>query len=412
MEIIVSELVKLVWTAKRVRLQPSKDSLEYRETQGRQAFENLLPPGPKWINDVLSKKGNRYVGAQGSYYFIYSSKLHSVKQRSQEAYTLFNGVAEDFLSDFTPSSSLKIILWLQKEVLSLDMTDQMYRALKDGTNVTLNDYNLLKLYMDKIGDTREINAISATETPVQVFLTEKEGQSLYSRDIQSSMLKHISKYILLGKKVYVHASFRYNLCDSSANATIVRLEIEESTRVGVKAIVLHVGKNVGDTMNSIKAISVMKHNVSKLLQLVDKKCPLLIETPAGQGGEILTSIEEMISFYNLFTSEEKEKLGICVDTAHVWACGYNPESYLITLRDKLGPVVKLIHFNDAKYPCFCQIDRHFAVGGGMDTINKIVETKQVPPMKYAGELGYIGVKRMIAVAEWAYINDVDCVREY
>ena len=46
---------------------------------------------------------------------------------------------------------------------------------------------------------------------------------------------------------------------------------------------------------------------------------LILETPAGQGTELLTDLKDFIEFYNSFTKDEQKYLGICLDTAHTWA---------------------------------------------------------------------------------------------
>ena len=52
---------------------------------------------------------------------------------------------------------------------------------------------------------------------------------------------------------------------------------------------------------------------------------IIIETPAGQGTELLTNLNDFIIFFNSFTDEQKKYLGICLDTAHIWALGYELE---------------------------------------------------------------------------------------
>ena len=52
----------------------------------------------------------------------------------------------------------------------------------------------------------------------------------------------------------------------------------------------------------------MYNNIIGIMSEIDEKCPLLVETPAGQGTEICTKIECFMNFYELFTDEEKRKV--------------------------------------------------------------------------------------------------------
>ncbi len=63
------------------------------------------------------------------------------------------------------------------------------------------------------------------------------------------------------------------------------------------------------------------------------KTKLIIETPAGQGTELLKDLNDFVAFFNGFSKEQKKILGICFDTAHTWAIGYElAEAYNILFK--------------------------------------------------------------------------------
>ena len=61
--------------------------------------------------------------------------------------------------------------------------------------------------------------------------------------------------------------------------------------------------------------------ISEILKDYNGKSKLILETAAGQGTEICTDILELSNMFNSFTMKEKSKLGICIDTCHVFSAG-------------------------------------------------------------------------------------------
>ena len=94
------------------------------------------------------------------------------------------------------------------------------------------------------------------------------------------------------------------------------------------------------------------------MQHATDSCPILLETPAGQGTEVLRTREEFTDFVAEFGDG---RLRMCIDTCHVFACGHQPLEYI---QKTAPPFIKLIHFNDSAAPCGSCIDRHAAIGQG------------------------------------------------
>jgi deoxyribonuclease-4 len=89
-----------------------------------------------------------------------------------------------------------------------------------------------------------------------------------------------------------------------------------------------------------------------------------------------------------FTEEERTKLGLTVDSCHIWSAGYDPLTYMKQWVEKYPIPIRLVHFNDSKGPCGDHKDRH-----------------QIPGM------GFLGMKKMIAIAEWCEENNIPMVVE-
>jgi deoxyribonuclease-4 len=149
--------------------------------------------------------------------------------------------------------------------------------------------------------------------------------------------------------------------------------------IGAKGVVVHVGKHTTQTMEA--AMAAMRANVAAVLPSATAECPLLLETPAGQGTEMLRSYEEFVGFVKSFANPA---FRLCVDTCHVFACGHQPKEYLERLVAEDRNLLTLVHFNDSKDVCGACKDRHAFAGTGMigaKTMNAIAElcrTHKIP----------------------------------
>jgi endonuclease IV len=86
------------------------------------------------------------------------------------------------------------------------------------------------------------------------------------------------------------------------------------------------------------------------------KTKLLLETPAGQGTELLKDFNDFINFYYSFTETEREYFKICIDTCHVWNAGYELREIIALVPDKNDIVC--VHINNSKNEKGAKVDRH------------------------------------------------------
>jgi deoxyribonuclease-4 len=190
-------------------------------------------------------------------------------------------------------------------------------------------------------------------------------------------------------KVFIHSSYLYNLSNMDGFVKFERClkwELEIGKRLGFKGVVIHTGKSLKLPMQI--ALDNMYINIKKMLPFIDSSCPLLLETPSGQGTETLTKYEEFENFYNRFTSEEKEKLKICIDTCHVFASGYDPLDYIQNWVNNNPGTLILVHFNDSKCDKGSRKDRHEEAGNG-----------------------FIGLERMTEIGNYCNEKEIPCVME-
>ncbi len=98
-----------------------------------------------------------------------------------------------------------------------------------------------------------------------------------------------------------------------------------------------------------------------------KSTTILLETMAGKGSEVGRSFEEIRAIIDKV--EQNHKLGVCLDTCHVYDAGYDIVNNLDGVLEEFDriiglPRLKAIHLNDSKNPFASHKDRHEVIGGG------------------------------------------------
>jgi deoxyribonuclease-4 len=174
--------------------------------------------------------------------------------------------------------------------------------------------------------------------------------------------------------LYVHSQYIINLCSlvdgDDWNTNLLIKNLQYAAAIGCKGVVVHVGKSTDKPLPL--ALENMKKNIRRAVQFATESCPLLLETPAGQGTETLKAQEEFIDFVSEF---DTPRLRVCLDTCHVFACGHKPVDYIRKVCEK-PDLLKLIHYNDSATPCGSCVDRHAYMGSGhigMDGMKEIAE---------------------------------------
>ena len=177
-----------------------------------------------------------------------------------------------------------------------------------------------------------------------------------------------------GISIYSHAPYTFNLCRSSYDPKAVSAmdnlvhELIIANRAGFKGVVIHVGKVC--KLDESVAMDNKKRNLMYILRKYRSElesesierihpCRLLLETPAGQGTETLTTLEEFTDFCQPFIEKFSDIFGTCIDTCHIFACNYLPSEYIGGYIEKLDrSTIGLIHFNDSKKEKGSRVDRH------------------------------------------------------
>lgn len=201
-------------------------------------------------------------------------------------------------------------------------------------------------------------------------------------------------------KVIVHAPYIINLCNEENFSFSVRFLTEELERVnqlGIKYLVLHPGSHIGlgiesGINNIIKGLNIVFQNLGKT-----NHATILLETMAGKGTEVGSTLEELKQI--LDGVEDKDHIGICLDTCHLKDAGYdlnNFDNFLIEFDKRIGcSKIGCIHINDSKNEISSHKDRHENIGFGtigFDTLIKIIYHEKLSEVPKILETPYIDKK--------------------
>lgn len=175
--------------------------------------------------------------------------------------------------------------------------------------------------------------------------------------------------------VYSHCNYLINLASTDnklfyGSLNTVKKELEYARAFGAEYFVLHVGKHKESGAEA--GMAQIAKAVTKLKStLHETKVMILFETVAGAGTEIGARFEELSKLLDMLDKDVEEHIGICVDTCHIFAAGYDirtKEGVERTIRSMEATFgtkrIKLIHVNDSKGELGDHLDRHEHLGQG------------------------------------------------
>lgn len=170
-----------------------------------------------------------------------------------------------------------------------------------------------------------------------------------------------------------HASYLINLASGKPelidkSIAAFAAELDRCGQLGIPFVVIHPGSHGGDGVEA----GLVRFTAALDLVLeraVAQEVMVLLETTAGQGTSLGSRFEELA--FILTHCRYPERLGVCVDTCHIFAAGYDIRtlpSYLQTMEefDRVVGVrkIRFFHLNDSKQPLASRVDRHEHIGQG------------------------------------------------
>lgn len=144
-------------------------------------------------------------------------------------------------------------------------------------------------------------------------------------------------------------------------------ELERCETLGLDFLVTHPGHATdGDRAGGMRRNAAA---IRRALLRIGGTTPVLLETTAGQGRSLGASFEELAVLLEGVGPEFQDRLGVCIDTAHVLAAGYDLAGDYEGVMQEFDRIIglarlRLFHLNDSKAPLGSRVDRHEQIGNG------------------------------------------------
>jgi deoxyribonuclease IV len=213
---------------------------------------------------------------------------------------------------------------------------------------------------------REISA-----TGSQIFT--KQANRWLERDIDDveSSRYHAAMVETKVRWTCAHDSYLINLAspDDALRARSLEsfsAELRRCHALGLDALVSHPGNFMDDRASGIARNA---EGITAALEAEVGPTRLLMELTAGQGTVLGSTFEEMADLLSRIPAALRSRVGVCLDTAHIWAAGYDLVTDYDGVFAKFGDLIGFetlgcLHLNDSKAKLGSHLDRHELIAEG------------------------------------------------
>ena len=188
-------------------------------------------------------------------------------------------------------------------------------------------------------------------------------------------------------EVVIHAPYIINLANTVKPETyelaveFLAKEIERAQAMRAKSMVLHPGSHVGAGVDV--GINKIIEGLNEVLTS-DTKINIALETMAGKGSEVGRNFSELRAI--LDSVHLQEKMGVCLDTCHIWDGGYDIAGNLEAVLEEFDKTIGLhrlyaVHLNDSMNPLGAHKDRHQKIGQGYIGLEALKAVVRHPVLK-------------------------------
>lgn len=181
-------------------------------------------------------------------------------------------------------------------------------------------------------------------------------------------------------KLVAHAPYTMNLCSDKENIrefarNMLADDLQRMEYLPGNYYNFHPGSHVGQGKEQGIAYIAEALNAAMFPGM---QTTVLLETMAGKGSEIGNDFEDLAGIIE--KTEQKELLGVCIDTCHLWDGGHDISASLDAVLKEFDRVIgmerlKAVHLNDSMNPFASHKDRHEKLGQGMigeETLRHVV----------------------------------------
>jgi deoxyribonuclease-4 len=194
-----------------------------------------------------------------------------------------------------------------------------------------------------------------------------KGKTLTDEDVQTfASLRNI-------RPIVSHASYLINLATTNpefhAKSIAAMIdELDRAERLDIQGVVLHPGAHLEAGVDA--GLDQIARSIDQIHAAIpNHRAAIFLETAAGQGSCVGCTFEELGRITDAV--DDKKRVGICIDTCHVFAAGYEirtPDGYekMVEEVDRFVGIenVGVFHLNDSKKGLGSRVDRHQHIGEG------------------------------------------------
>jgi len=215
---------------------------------------------------------------------------------------------------------------------------------------------------------------------MQIFTRSPQGGKApeLTEEVIKKFTLNVTRYAI--RDFYVHTPYYINFASGNnriryGSVSVVRDELERASLIGAKYVMTHLGtaKDLGEKEAFAKTVEMLQ----KTLEGYSGETKLLLENSAGAGAIIGDDLQELGKIIKAV--KNKSIAGICLDTQHSFASGYDWNDFEKTLQridEELGlENIKLFHLNNSETELGSKKDRHAHLDSGkikLESIQKIV----------------------------------------
>jgi deoxyribonuclease IV len=217
-------------------------------------------------------------------------------------------------------------------------------------------------------------AVDVGATSCQIFAKNERQWNAKPLDPAVVERFHIERERTGIVNLVVHDSYLINLASPKdeihgKSMAAFQDELERCDALAIRYLVTHPGAHTGSGVEA--GIQTFAESLNRIFDTIpENEAITCLETTAGQGTTLGRSFEEIAAIIDLV--EAKERVGVCFDTCHTFAAGYDirTEEGVISVLDEFDRVIGLdklyvMHLNDSKNPLGSNKDRHDHIGDGM-----------------------------------------------
>ena len=231
------------------------------------------------------------------------------------------------------------------------------------------------------------DALAVGANTFQFFTRNPRGGSAKAIDKED-----LKKFLAIAKEhdlafFLAHAPYTMNICAADAGIRqfardMLADDLKRMEYLPGSLYNFHPGSHVKQGVE--EGISVIIKVLNEVLK-PEQTTIVLLETMAGKGSEIGRSFEELRMIIDGVVLQEK--IGVCMDTCHIYDAGYDIVNDLDGVLDEFDRVIgleklKAIHLNDSKNPFNSHKDRHETIGNGSLGLQTITQVINHPKLKH------------------------------